>query len=84
MTQNRQNDAERIRTIILKRPDSERFFFFGLIAATPATSREVVMLDLCELWRLGVEYMPQLQMYEESDRMQHSKNQQGFWPVLNI
>eukprot|EP00435_Cladocopium_sp_Y103_P073590 s155_g44.t1 len=26
---------------------------------------KVVMLDLCELWRLGVEYMPQLQMYED-------------------
>eukprot|EP00438_Fugacium_kawagutii_P024233 Skav223094 [mRNA] locus=scaffold419:492385:500039:+ [translate_table: standard] len=26
---------------------------------------KVVMLDLCELWRLGVEYTPHLQMYED-------------------
>ena len=31
----------------------------------PWVDCQVVMLDLCELWRLGVEYMPQLQMYEE-------------------
>ena len=27
--------------------------------------RQIVLLDLPELWRLGIEYMPQLRMYED-------------------
>ena len=33
---------------------------------------QVVLLDLYELWRLRVEYMPQLQMYEELHKFNES------------
>ena len=40
--------------------------------------QKVVLLDLYELWRLRVEYMPQLQMYEE----QSTQCVIGFWLSL--
>lgn len=61
-----------MRVIKYESPDMTILFFFSLFLIVAlwhcwhcALDCQVVMLDLCELWRLGVEYMPQLQMYEE-------------------